>query len=118
MLRTRIVTGSLLAGLTLGMVFLDDRWAPWYPFLFFFFAVVGALGCWELLGLIAEERRPSRLLCHLGLQVVVAVNWIRPWHELCPQCVPWSDPWFTNRTNEPWVRRKTIFIDTLPAARY
>jgi len=93
MLRTRIVVGSLLAGMTLGILFVDEHCAPWYPYLFTFFAVVGALGCWELLGLIPLEQRPSAWLCHLGVQIVVVANWIRPLHESCPQCFPWSDPW-------------------------
>jgi phosphatidate cytidylyltransferase len=93
MLRTRIVVGSLLAGLTLGVLFLDDRLTPWYPFLYLFFAAVGALGCWELLRLIPPAWRPSPFLCHFGVQAIVLANWIRPIHESFPEYVPWSDPW-------------------------
>src|SRR5438876_4696163 len=93
MLRTRVWMGSLLAALTLGLLFLDAEFAPWYPFLYFFFALVGLVGCHELRGLFPAERRPPALLCHLGVQTVVAANWIRPFHEAFPSVVPFSDPW-------------------------
>jgi phosphatidate cytidylyltransferase len=93
MLRTRIWMGSLLAALTLGLLFLDTPFAPWYPFLYGFFALVGAAGCLELRSLFPAERRPPAWLCHLGVQAVVAANWVRPLHETWPTFIPFSDPW-------------------------
>src|SRR5262245_38200440 len=93
MLRTRLWMGSVLAALTLGLLLFDDRFAPWYPFLFGFFSLVGHLGLWELRGLFPEERRPPALLSHLGLQAIVSANWLRPVHDALPALVPWHDPW-------------------------
>lgn len=87
--------GSLLAALTLGLLFLDTRFAPWYPFLYGFFALVGAAGCHELRTLLPPDRRPSAWLCHLGVQAIVAANWIRPIHDTWPEYVLLGDPWRT-----------------------
>src|SRR5258708_18198070 len=93
MLRTRIWMGSLLAALTLGLLFLDTSFAPWYPFLYGFFALVGAAGCHELRTLFIADRRPAAWLCHLGVQAVVAANWVRPLHDTWPSNLPFTDPW-------------------------
>ena len=76
MLKTRLWMGTLLAALTLGMLLLDGYFAPWYPFLFAFLSLAGQLACWELRGLFSGERRPSALLCHLGLQAIIVANWV------------------------------------------
>src|SRR5262245_8121343 len=93
MLQTRIWMGSLLAALTLGLLFLDTLFAPWYPFFYGLFALIGAAGCHELRMLVAPERRPSGWLCHIGVQAVVAGNWVKPFHETWPAYFSVSDPW-------------------------
>src|SRR5262249_54355164 len=93
MLQRRIWMGSVLAALTLVLLFLDTFFAPWYPFLYGLFGLIGAAGCHELRMLLAHERRPSGWLCHVGVQAVVAANWVRPVHEKWPAFVPVSDPW-------------------------
>jgi phosphatidate cytidylyltransferase len=93
MLRTRAWIGSLLAALTLGMFFLDNEFAPWYPILYGFFVLAGIVACHELRGLFSPNRRPHAVLCHWGVQTVVAVNWVRPIHEMWPSYFPFSDPW-------------------------
>jgi phosphatidate cytidylyltransferase len=85
--------GTLLAALTLGLLFLDTKFDPWYPFLYGFFALIGFGGCYELRNLFPAERRPAALLCHLGVQAIVGANWIRPIHENWPSYVPFADPW-------------------------
>src|SRR5262245_8013959 len=93
MFRTRVWMGSSLAALTLGVLFLDALFEPWYPFLFGFFALVGMAGCHELRSLFPAERRPLTWLCHLGVQAIVVANWIRPIHQTWPALVPFTDPW-------------------------
>lgn len=78
MLRDRLWTGSLLAGLMIGSLALDSRLAPWFPLLYAVLALVGVLSCRELLTLIPESRQPSALLCHFGVQAIVLANWARP----------------------------------------
>ena len=43
MLRTRLWMGAILILLTVGMLTLDQRFSPWYPFLFVFFAALAGL---------------------------------------------------------------------------
>jgi phosphatidate cytidylyltransferase len=93
MLRTRLVVGSALAVLMLGALFLDDRFAPSYPILFVTVALIGALSCHELLGLIPYGRRPSWWLCQAGVLFIIAANWSRYLDALDPTDVRWPDPW-------------------------
>src|SRR5262249_58576973 len=93
MLKTRLIVGSALAALMLGALFLDDLFAPSYPILFVTVALIGLLGCHELLGLIPYGRRPSWWLCHGGLLFIIAANWSRYLNAIDPSVVPWPDPW-------------------------
>src|SRR5258708_6522450 len=93
MFRTRVWMGTLLAALALGFLLLDGFFAPWYPFLFCVLSLVGHLGCWELRRLIPEERRPPALPGHLGLQAMIAANWLRPLNEVAPESARWAEPW-------------------------
>src|SRR5262249_42762598 len=86
MLRTRVLVGSLLAVLILGVLLLDDRFAPWYPVLFATLGFLGLLGTIELLRLIPDGRRPPTGLCLAGVLAVLLVNWLRPFAVE-------SDPW-------------------------
>ena len=60
MLRTRLWMGAILITLTVGMLFFDERFAPYYPILFVFFLAIGVLGTIELLNLLAPAFLPSR----------------------------------------------------------
>ena len=51
MLKTRLWMGALLVILVLGVLFLDQWLAPWYPFLFLVVAVFALGSCAELLSL-------------------------------------------------------------------
>ena len=59
MLRTRLIVGTILAALAAGMLFLDRRLAPWFPFLFAVVLGLAVLGTVELLQLLPANRRPS-----------------------------------------------------------
>ena len=59
MLRTRLWMGTILIGLTVGALVLDQRLAPWYPFLFVLVLLLTLVGCHELLRLLGTTRRPS-----------------------------------------------------------
>ena len=89
MLRTRLWMGAILILLTVGMLTLDQRFHPWYPFLFVFFAALALLGTVELLALLAPTYHPFRWLCLLGVAGVdgeCAHN-----HEQC-QCAQQHQP--------------------------
>ncbi len=75
MLRTRLWMGAILIALTLGMLFLDERFAPYYPILFGFFLAIGVLGTIELRNLLAPAYNPSLCVCLSGVVAVVIANW-------------------------------------------
>src|SRR5436190_8123041 len=75
MLRTRLWMGAILILLTVGMLTLDQRFHPWYPFLLVFFLALALLGTIEMLALLAPAYHPPRWLCLLGVVGVAAANW-------------------------------------------
>jgi phosphatidate cytidylyltransferase len=88
MLRTRLAVGAVLVALVVGMLAVDERLAPWYPFLLLFFLGLALASCFELLNLLGAEQRPSAWLCGGGLVAVVAANWLAHRHGPNPQ--PWA----------------------------
>jgi phosphatidate cytidylyltransferase len=93
MLRTRLLVGSLLAALMFGVLVADNFLAPWFPILYVLFVSIAVLGGEELRRLLPDKARPPALLCHAGLQAIVAANWIQPLHDLFPSIIPSGDPW-------------------------
>lgn len=93
MFRTRLLVGSVLAGLTLGALLLDDSLSPWFPLLLVLHLVLGVLGAIELIGLFPETRRPPTWLVILGIVGVLAANWARPIHQATPDFFPFTEPW-------------------------
>jgi phosphatidate cytidylyltransferase len=93
MLLTRVVVGAVLAALILGVLFVDDQFAPWYPFLLGVGVLLGLAGSIELLGLIPPDRRPASWICLIGVLAIVLVNWSRPINSSQPTFFPWRDPW-------------------------
>jgi phosphatidate cytidylyltransferase len=75
MVRTRLIVGTILAVLAAGMLWFDERFAPWFPFLLLTVTLLSAGGTWELLRLLPEPRRPSRALCMAGAMLLIALNW-------------------------------------------
>src|SRR5947209_7435886 len=75
MLWTRALVGGILAALMLGVLFVDDHFAPWYPFLLMTVAFLGGASMVELLRMIPEARRPPSWLCELGILMTIAANW-------------------------------------------
>jgi len=75
MLRTRLIVGAVLIALTAGMLAFDQRFAPWYPFLFGVVALLGLMGGVELVMLLSATRQPSVPLSLAGITVVLAANW-------------------------------------------
>jgi phosphatidate cytidylyltransferase len=75
MLRTRLIVGTILAALAGGMLLIDERFAPWYPFLFATITFLSAAGTVELWKLMPPERRPFLWVVLPGVLLVVAANW-------------------------------------------
>jgi len=75
MLRTRLIVGAILIALTAGMLAFDQRFAPYYPFLFAVVAVLGLLGGAELVFLLPETRQPRLLMALIGIAAVLLGNW-------------------------------------------
>jgi phosphatidate cytidylyltransferase len=75
MLRTRLIVGTILTALTGGMLFLDERYSPWFPFLFATVLLLSILGTLELVRLLPESKRPNLTMCLSGVFLVVVLNW-------------------------------------------
>jgi phosphatidate cytidylyltransferase len=74
--------GAVLILLTVGVLLVDGKLAPWYPFLFALLLVLDLLACHELLGLMGPTRRPWPWLCYLAVALLIVVNWpvhLWPW---------------------------------------
>jgi phosphatidate cytidylyltransferase len=86
--------GTILTGLTIGVLVLDQWLAPWYPFLFVLVLLSALVGCHELLRLLRTKRRLSFCACSAAVTVLVAANWV-PWvgPRLAPSLATNLDPW-------------------------
>ncbi|AMV27685.1 Phosphatidate cytidylyltransferase [Gemmata sp. SH-PL17] len=85
MIRTRLVVGSLLALGACGVLF-GDSWLArsgfaWFPFLFAFLMLAGALGSRELVRLIPAVHRPSEGLVTCGVLLALLANWYPAIHQ-------------------------------------
>jgi phosphatidate cytidylyltransferase len=84
--------GALLAAVALGVLAVDQRLAPWYPFLYLLMLAAAVAGGYELLGLLDPRQRPPALFLLPALAVLVTVNWSRPLAEVWPEAFG-LDPW-------------------------
>ncbi len=76
MLRTRLWMGAVLIALAVGVLVIDQMWAPYYPFLFVLILMLSELACVELVHLLPTARRPPISLCVTGVAALVVANWI------------------------------------------
>ena len=91
MLRTRLWVGVLLAGLSLGLIVIDERLPPWYPFLFLILGGLMLVSCLEVIDLLGPSRRLPGWFCCAAVALVLASNW--PAHIL---------PAFPHVPTDPW----------------
>src|SRR5262249_53426303 len=90
MLRTRLWMGAVLIALTVGVLVLDGRLAPWYPFLFLLLLILALLGCHEFLKLLGPVRRPWPWLCYTAIAALIVVDWpAHLWPCLGPSALHW-----------------------------
>src|SRR5882724_8483303 len=87
MLSTRLLVGSILIVLTVGML-VADQYLAWYPFLFVFVIGLSLAACRELIALLGPNRASQIPVCYLGVLVLGLANWIA--HLLIPQVTAWS----------------------------
>jgi len=67
--------GAILVALAVGMLLLDHRLAPWFPFLFATLEALGLLCCLEMLALLPPARRPATWLAVVAVALVLVANW-------------------------------------------
>jgi phosphatidate cytidylyltransferase len=96
--------GSLLIVLATGVLVLDERLAPWYPFLFVTVLGLGLAGCHELLGLLPAEGRPCGWLTYAAVAGLLTLNWIA---QLAPVYWP-GMPW--NREAGTWLLGGLVIV--------
>src|SRR5438445_11224029 len=75
MLRTRLWVGACLIALVAGVLALDRRLAPWFPFLFVLVLGLTLVACHEMLALLPSAGKPAAWLCYAGLIALTAANW-------------------------------------------
>src|SRR5437773_5148724 len=90
MLQTRLWMGTLLIILTAGMLILDQRLTPWFPFLFVFVVGLSLAACKELIGLLGHARRVQEPLLYGGVILLGSANW---WAHIPRQYGLNADPW-------------------------
>lgn len=94
MLRMRLGMGALLIAVTVGILVLDQRLKPWYPFLLVLVLGLTLRACSELLGLLGPPARPAAWLCYLAVAALVLTNWLPALlAALAPASSRSSDPW-------------------------
>jgi phosphatidate cytidylyltransferase len=70
--------GAILIALSAGALVVDQRLAPWYPFLYFLVLGLALIACFELLGLLGETRQLPGWLCYTAVAGLVTANWAVP----------------------------------------
>jgi phosphatidate cytidylyltransferase len=114
MLRTRLWMGAVLVGLSVGVLALDRRFEPYYPFLFLLTAILSLVATHELLHLLNDERRPAPWLAYGGVAAILIANWLPHLDGVPPQL---SDPWrliagtFAAVLLSAFIREMVIFRD-------
>jgi phosphatidate cytidylyltransferase len=76
MLTTRLWMGAILIALAVGMLALDQRLAPWYPFLFVFQLGLALMAAIEMIVLLGPNRRPQVVVALLGVAALAIANWV------------------------------------------
>ncbi len=86
--------GAILIVLSAGALLLDQRLAPWYPFLFLLILGLALVACFELLGLLGEARQLPRWFCTTAVAGLVITNWAaRIGPQLLSAGTVDADPW-------------------------
>lgn len=78
MLKHRLIVGVLLALWGFAVLFIDTRFAPWYPILFFFGIVVTFALAFELQNIFPSSVRPRSDVLFGCMLLVVLANWTTP----------------------------------------
>jgi phosphatidate cytidylyltransferase len=95
MLRTRLWMGAVLIILVTGVLLIDQRLAPWYPFLLVLVLLLAPVSCYELLQLLSVPRRPPAWLCQAAVAALLLVNWVPAVAGvIAPGLVLDPDPWY------------------------
>jgi phosphatidate cytidylyltransferase len=69
--------GAILIALTIGMLLGDQHLAPWFPFLMLFQLALTLAACYEFIRLLGPQRAPQKVICYLGVVVLVLANWLQ-----------------------------------------
>ena len=83
MLQTRLWMGTILVLITAGMLILDQRLAPWYPFLFVFVVALSLAAVLELIRLLGGAQSVQAPLLAAGVAILVTTNW---WRHVLDAC--------------------------------
>src|SRR5271166_3273802 len=77
MLGTRVLSGLCLIAVMLGVLYLDEWFAPWYPLWLLLSVIFMGAAAYEFAGLLeAAGCRPSMNSVLGGVMAIVAANWM------------------------------------------
>jgi phosphatidate cytidylyltransferase len=96
--------GTVLVVLAAGVLLIDQRLSPWYPFLFVTLLGLSLAACFELVHLVEPSKRPQAWLCYLAVAVIIAANW--PSHLLGVQ----GSPLWSKEKNGEFIEGVTVVI--------
>src|SRR5882724_1686981 len=76
MLQTRLLVGTILALVGLGVLVADERLAPWYPGWLLIVLGLGLATCHELFWLVGQSYKFASGLSYVGVVVLLSMNWL------------------------------------------
>jgi phosphatidate cytidylyltransferase len=82
--------GAVLVALSAGVLALDGRLEPWFPFLFLLTSLLSLVATYEFLHLLDDPRRPPAWLAYGGVAAIIIANWL-PHLPGVPAAL--ADPW-------------------------
>jgi phosphatidate cytidylyltransferase len=82
--------GAVLVALSVGVLVIDRRFEPWYPFLFVLTSVLSLVAAYEFLRLLDDDRRPPGWLAYGGVAALLVANWLPHLPNVPP---PLAEPW-------------------------
>ncbi|MBY0526514.1 MAG: phosphatidate cytidylyltransferase [Gemmataceae bacterium] len=68
--------GAILIALAVGALWVDQRLAPWYPFLLVVVLGLALAACYEMLSLLDPARQPKAWVCYGAVAALVLSNWV------------------------------------------
>jgi phosphatidate cytidylyltransferase len=77
-LKQRLISGTILAGVAVGVLFVDNLFAPYFPILFVVSLLLGWFCTRELISMMPAATRPAIGFTRVLVLIVIMSNWYQP----------------------------------------